>query len=123
MPSIRLKTAPDITTLATLSNDAESDMLRHKAEDENLKVLGPRREPLTRAKLLEPTFKECIEAIVGEADRNSTKKHNRKKTKEFEYDIMRTRSEENNHIYSVDLQGVKDDCKTNVVDDTVSITM
>ena len=62
--------------------------------------------------------------IVGEAQYYSIKETNRKKMmKEFEYGIKRTFSEKNDQTYSVDLRGVKDDYKNNVVDDTITINM
>ncbi|KAL8850401.1 MAG: hypothetical protein Q9221_004633 [Calogaya cf. arnoldii] len=149
MPSIRLKPDPDHTTLATLNGVAEGSFPQVKAEEEEtlklddafivcdnlisyeVQQLDPLRfkersigdGSLCTSMLLDPSFKECIEAIIGEADRNSLKTHGRKKTKEFEYGIKRTRNERDDHIYSVDLQGFKDDCKTSVVDYTISVTM
>lgn len=43
--------------------------------------------------------------------------------KEFEFGIKRTFSEKNDQTYSVDLRGVKDDYKNNVIDDTITVTM
>lgn len=73
---------------------------------------------------LDTSFQKYIETIVGEAQYNSIKETNRKKMmKEFEYGIKRTFSEKNDQTYSVDLRGVKDDYKNNVIDDTITVTM
>ncbi|KAL8759425.1 MAG: hypothetical protein Q9199_000795 [Rusavskia elegans] len=73
---------------------------------------------------LDTSFQKYIETIVGEAQYNSIKETNRKKMmKEFEYGIKRTFSEKNDQTYSVDLRGVKDDYKNNVIDDTITVTI
>lgn len=43
--------------------------------------------------------------------------------REFEYGIKRTFSEKNDQVYSVDLRGVKDDPKNNIIDDTITVKM
>lgn len=73
---------------------------------------------------LDTSFQKYIETIVGEAQYKSIKETNRKKMmKEFEFGIKRTFSEKNDQTYSVDLRGVKDDHKNNVIDDTITVTM
>lgn len=84
----------------------------------------PLQGDLCGSVFLDTSFQKYIETIVGEAQYKSIKETNRKKMmKEFEFGIKRTFSEKNDQTYSVDLRGVKDDHKNNVIDDTITVTM
>ena len=73
---------------------------------------------------LDASFQQYIATIVGEAEYNNIKESNRKKMmREFEYGIKRSFSEKNDQVYSVDLRGVKDDPKNNIIDDTITVKM
>ncbi|KAL8953266.1 MAG: hypothetical protein Q9222_000871 [Ikaeria aurantiellina] len=142
MPSpIKLVTEPEAAALATLKDKADDGALKvgvlgSRAEMDLISYEIIQLEPLKIKEcaigdgglcgsvFLDTTFQKYIETLVGEAQYNSIKETNRKKMmKEFEYGIKRSFSEKNDQIYSVDLRGVKDDYKSNIIDDTITVTM
>ena len=72
---------------------------------------------------LDANFQKYIETIVGEDQYYSIKETNRKKMmRDFEYGVKRTFSEKNDQTYSVDLKGVRDDYRMDIVDDTITLS-
>ncbi|KAL8838117.1 MAG: hypothetical protein Q9170_002258 [Blastenia crenularia] len=147
MPSpIKLVTEPEAAALATLRDKADDGALNAKdafvvcdAGGGTVDLISYEIQQLNPLKIkecaigdgglcgsvfLDTTFQKYIETLVGEAQYNAIKETNRKKMmKEFEYGIKRTFSEKNDQTYSVDLRGVKDDYKNNVIDDTITVTI
>ena len=71
---------------------------------------------------LDMNFERYIETICGETEYRSLKESNRKKMmREFDTQIKRCFNGHDDHTYSVDLKGVKEDPEHGVLDDTITI--
>lgn len=73
---------------------------------------------------LDLAFEKYIEKVVGQKQYKKIKDSNRKKMmREFEYGIKRCFSELNDEKFSVDLKGVKENPRSGIIDDTITIKM